>query len=236
MISRSSAPTAPAESSISILWCIDGDGQRHKKSKRVLFSKAWLNLVAYQLSGQYKSGCALKTEEKVVGRKVEWGGSNGPREGQKGMYEERKVGTVKKVSTEELMEKLARMSMTENKETQLTNVAEMMGVGEENDGCKVGVELMKVAKTVINMNKEGGFEVAGTKQNKTLDTVNDVSKSNSVEGSNASMLDIVVNSQNVAVKGRTGGVRKFKRMAREKENCIPLELVKTEFSMTLLTR
>ncbi|KAF7835257.1 cAMP-regulated phosphoprotein-like protein [Senna tora] len=166
----------------------------------------------------------------VIGRKVEWGGgggSNGPREGQKGMYEERKVGTVKKVSTEELMEKLARMSMTENKETQLTHVAEMTGVGEENDGCQVGVELMKVAKTVINMNKEGGVEVAGTKQNKTLDTVTDVSKSNSVEGSNASMLDIVVNSQNVAVKGRTGGVRKFKRMAREKENCIPMELVKS---------
>ncbi|KAF7813420.1 uncharacterized protein G2W53_034396 [Senna tora] len=162
-----------------------------------------------------------------IGRKVEWGGTNGPREGQKGLYEERKIGTMKKVSTDELMEKLACMSMTGNKETQQTQSLEIMGVGKDKDGTQGDMALRKEVEVVINANKEDGVEKVGKGQDKTGGTKNDVSTPILEVGPNNAMLDINMSAHYMEDKGRTGGVRKFKRMAREKENCVPLDLAIT---------
>ncbi|KAF7812057.1 G-type lectin S-receptor-like serine/threonine-protein kinase [Senna tora] len=97
-----------------------------------------------------------------VGKKVEWWGTQATKNDKKDPSDERRVGTVKKVETDDVLEKLARMSMVEKGTGRMANVKEGVerSVNKVEKGGGMSNEVNVDMRLHTQMENVGAIEVS----------------------------------------------------------------------------
>ncbi|KAF7802371.1 putative ribonuclease H-like domain, reverse transcriptase zinc-binding domain-containing protein [Senna tora] len=139
-----------------------------------------------------------------VGKRVAWSISSNASQGFKNSVEERKIGVVRKIDSDDLLKILERMTMCEKKNdrvpTSLSNGGEEVMYTQSKIGKEEGLMVMKEVGVIEVKKGVEGYEGG------TLHREEDV-KGDSEKG--------------IGSKTFKGGVKKWKRVAREKENVVP---------------
>ncbi|KAF7841316.1 uncharacterized protein G2W53_003614 [Senna tora] len=153
-------------------------------------------------------GSWLKAE--FNGKKIEWSGTKKQRGSKDDREDVHRVGTVKRVDTKGLMEKLAQLSVKEKRTTFINLDSETLIMARDHGVAHGG-------KTM---------ESDGVTSEKTRGGEDD--KTPKTSGGNTRMANKNANPDQDKTITRVvkGGVTTWKRMAREKENLVPVEVIK----------
>ncbi|KAF7807654.1 cysteine desulfurase mitochondrial-like [Senna tora] len=153
-------------------------------------------------------GSWLKAE--INGKKIEWSGTKKQRGSKDDREDVHRVGTVKRVNTEGLLEKLARLSVKEKRTTFINPDSETLFVARDHSVAHGGKTME--SDGVISEITRGGED----------------DKTPKVSGGNTGMGNKNANpdQEKTIMRVVKGGVTTWKRMAREKENFVPVEVIK----------
>ncbi|KAF7802400.1 uncharacterized protein G2W53_041511 [Senna tora] len=174
-----------------------------------------------------------------VGKRVAWSISSNASQGSKNSVEERKIGVVRKIDSDDLLKKLERMTMCEKKNdrvpTSLSNGGEEVMYTQSKIGKEEGVMVTKeVGVTEVKKGVEGYGNLVETGEGSVLKEksgngeVGPINMAMETEGGTLHREEDVKGDSEKGIGSKTikGGVKKWKRVAREKENVVPMIEIK----------
>ncbi|KAF7827020.1 uncharacterized protein G2W53_018184 [Senna tora] len=153
-------------------------------------------------------GSWLKVE--INGKKIEWSGMKKQRDSKDDREDVHRVGTVKRVDTEGLLEKLAQLMVKEKRTTFINPDSETLIVVRDH-GVAHGGKTMESDVVTTKITRGGEDD-----------------KTPKVRGENIGIGNKNVNPDQEKTITRVvkGGVTTWKRMPSEKENLVPVEVIK----------